>query len=126
MIGGAALLAALTALAGAPEFTDPAFKGMPFPTDRPAIPADYHGRWARDPAQCKNKRRVLVITQTRLNRQQVAQVHGYSDHPAIFVRLRFGPDLGLGIAFDLSLDGQWLRRDDGFGSVPVLLRRCPG
>jgi hypothetical protein len=125
MTVGAGLLAALAVLAAEPEFTDPAFKGMPSPSDRPRIPAEYHGRWARDLAQCRRKAKVLVITRSTLAGQRVAQVHGYSDHPAIFVRRRLGSDRGLGPAFDISLDGQWLRRSDGFGAQPVLLQRCP-
>lgn len=125
MIGVAGFLAALAALAAGPEFADPAAKGMPFPFDRAAIPAAYHGRWARDPAFCQRKAKVLVISARRLAGQQVIAVNGYSDHPAIFVRTLTGPDLGLGMGLDVSLDGQWLRRDDGFGTQPVLLQRCP-
>lgn len=125
MIGGAALLAAWAALAGTPEFTDPAFKGMPFPFDHRAIPAAYHGTWARSPADCRRAGQRLRITGTTLNDRRIGEVNGYSDHPAIFVRLRHARHRGLGIALDISLDGQWLRRSDGFGSEPVLLQRCP-
>jgi len=113
------------ALAGAPGFTDPAFKGMPFPFDRAAIPAEYHGTWARSPADCRRAGQRLRITGTTLNDRRIAEVNGYSDHPAIFVRLRHARNRGLGIALDISLDGQWLRRSDGFGNEPVLLQRCP-
>jgi len=125
MIGGAALLAAWAALAGAPEFTDPSFKGTPFPFDHRAIPAAYHGTWARTPADCRRAGQRLRITRTTLNDRRIAEVNGYSDHPAIFVRLRHARNRGLGIGLDISLDGQWLRRSDGFGSEPVLLHRCP-
>ena len=113
------------ALAGAPEFTDPVFKGMPFPFDRAAIPAEYHGTWARSPANCRLANKRLRITGTTLNDRRIAEVNGYSDHPAIFVRLRHARHRGLGIALDISLDGQWLNRSNGFGSEPVLLQRCP-
>jgi hypothetical protein len=124
MTASTALLAALAALAAEPEFTDPAFKGMPFPFDRAAIPSEYHGTWAIRRADCQRRGNTLRITRTLVNDRRIAEVNGYSDHPAIFVRLRHGRNSGLGIGLDISLDRHWLRRSDGFGSEPVLLQRC--
>ncbi len=114
-----------SARAGAPEFADPAFKGMPFPFDHRAIPAAYHGIWTGKPADCRRAAKQLRITRTTLGGQRIGALHGYSDHPAIFVRLRHARNRGLGIELDISQDGRWLRRSDGYGSEPILLQRCP-
>ena len=100
---------------------------MPFDRGIAEIPEAYRGLWADKPESCGVTRdfgRQAHIAATAIGEARVAEVWGYSDHPAVIVWLDFDEPRPVQVFLDLSLDGQYLSiarsQED-----PEILVRCP-
>jgi hypothetical protein len=106
------VLPSLLLLIALPQFTYPALKGNPFPTDGAVIPEAYLGEWASRESVCGNAAATpasFLIERKKVNGKPVEAVWAYSDHPAILVFL----------AADEQDKGQNLYPDISCGSIAM-------